>query len=947
MGRLQKRGQISLFVIVGLIIVLSVLLIGYMSSSVVKKRLEAEVETTAGLSVETLPVKNYVESCLKKVAYEGLIRAGLKGGYINVPDIIEAEDTSYWYFDGVDIHPSLEEIRQRLEDYININLQGCTDFSVFEEQGYLITTENLSTEVNFGVNDLSIRVDYPITVKREEFEQLISDFQVKFDVRFRKMYEIGEAIVIYVALEGLNIEDIEEEIVSDMDVGHKDIEEGVIFTIKEMADSSYDKDYSLQFATMSKKENISIDLGFYLKMCGDDVCQSYESYDICSQDCPSGVEDGFCDRIVDGICDPDCSMEMDLDCKKEVKVEKEISSNKLPCTKVVRPTREDRVVLKKTDIRDLEIPKNYSVIVNPFSLDCDKESLYLTFNIPDNYVSVKALKCREGVCDSLVFTRTSNLECGEEILEGVLREERYLDIDSMDIELREVEKEVTGEKAEISSDKFSIRFIDLANTLSVRLEKPRTAEIQPRNPSLRIIGTPLIVRVDGTVKKPLATQITMPYLPVKEVDENSIAIYGRVVNNDDVSWEYIGGKINKEEEKIEARIDDLNRYLMGREAHFAVMGVVCISCLGSSFNKIYSPKVESRKAVVLVHGLASSPETFRDMIDDIRLSEQPWQVWTFAYPSDKSTEKNAKEFANQLEINSNEYDSIYFISHSLGGLITQQALYDSYNENKEIPGKYSYLSKVKKVILVATPGEGSPTAELYLNLFRNLINLKSRYNVFNLYGKGAKEVVNGKIIPRVPGIEYYVVAGTRPYDFNLGFFKKTIGGIFYEPNDGIINVKSAQNVGGEYINNKCENYWEINTTHTELIDNVLSRRIIERIVAKEIIEESLEEEVVMGYNQYFEMSIFNCNPKDKYVIIGKKIERGKLYDPTGCSCGNGVCGIGENRFNCPSDCARLVSLSDMFSPRRVMKFLLPIVISLISFLMIVFVIFQIHHRRRK
>ncbi len=52
--------------------------------------------------------------------------------------------------------------------------------------------------------------------------------------------------------------------------------------------------------------------------CGDGICESFESYKNCPRDCPSGGEDGYCDKVKDLICDPDCKQGEDPDCKKQV-----------------------------------------------------------------------------------------------------------------------------------------------------------------------------------------------------------------------------------------------------------------------------------------------------------------------------------------------------------------------------------------------------------------------------------------------------------------------------------------------------------------------------------------------------------------------------------------------------------------------------------------------------
>ena len=50
-------------------------------------------------------------------------------------------------------------------------------------------------------------------------------------------------------------------------------------------------------------------------LCGNKACDSpQENYLTCSLDCPSGAQDGYCDKVKDGRCDPDCAAGDDPDC---------------------------------------------------------------------------------------------------------------------------------------------------------------------------------------------------------------------------------------------------------------------------------------------------------------------------------------------------------------------------------------------------------------------------------------------------------------------------------------------------------------------------------------------------------------------------------------------------------------------------------------------------------
>jgi len=63
---------------------------------------------------------------------------------------------------------------------------------------------------------------------------------------------------------------------------------------------------------------LEISAAYLSDVCGDNICQLHESFESCPIDCPSGINDDYCDGLQDSICDPDCSAATDFDCKTAV-----------------------------------------------------------------------------------------------------------------------------------------------------------------------------------------------------------------------------------------------------------------------------------------------------------------------------------------------------------------------------------------------------------------------------------------------------------------------------------------------------------------------------------------------------------------------------------------------------------------------------------------------------
>lgn len=549
------------------------------------------------------------------------------------------------------------------------------------------------------------------------------------------------------------------------------------------------------------------------------------------------------------------------------------------------------------------IPRGYEAISAPLKLSCAGEDLDLSFNLPGDYEEIKALRCNKAGCTDIAKEISrSDLVCGGKTIQEIRAAELSRRNNSLWLPEEsnltlEFGKLLTNRDRVISFEGFEFEALaNIENKLAVRLETPRFSVPQPLNPSVSIIGSPLQLSVDGGIKSPFKVRLTLPFVVPPEFDQDSLAVYW--LNPASREWKQLKGV--KTGLTISVLMDNLADYLVSNKAIFAVQGLKCINCFSSSFEKVYDPGV--RDGVVLVHGFTSSPLTWQFVIDDFVLNKQPFQIWTFGYPSTLTLETIANDLAKQLEMNSNAYDRLYLVGHSLGGLVIQEALSQVY-KNK---AHYSFLDKVRDVVVAGAPNEGSPAAEVYYNLFNHFLNKGSIITLFNVDSVLVRQLSRGKLIPRVPFLSYQVVAGTAPYIFNLGLFtfstEKAFGLI--EPNDGIVTVRSAQHIGEDYVNNSCLNFFAINLTHTELLDNPVSRRVIEKQITKAMFEQKPAAPLV-GFNKYARLLVANCAPDDTIIFVGKKIRQGAMFDSLGCSCGNNICGVGEDVETCPQDCAVL------------------------------------------
>lgn len=528
--------------------------------------------------------------------------------------------------------------------------------------------------------------------------------------------------------------------------------------------------------------------------------------------------------------------------------------------------------------KGLELPEGYSIIHSPFNVDCET-ALDLITNIPSNFEDTKILKCKGDKCYVRVIKKTTTTKLGDITIDQTEEIERF-EPELIKLKAEEITLDISSIKDIVEKGGAELYGPFFDNIIQTLNEEEKIQE------EMQIIGGPFTISKEQ-VKRPLK----LPFSLNKNIHGQAIGLFAKKQDK----WISINSNIDEETKAILANIKDISQF-EGDNISLAIMGLT-IYPTNVTFEIVYFPQPPSADAVILVHGLATTKQTFKYLIEDFQQSKPPFQLWKYDYSSTRYIDEIADDLSDAIEENTDKYSRIFIVAHSMGGIIAQQALYNAHQKG------YSYIEKVKKAILIATPNEGSVVAEAYQYLFSTLVHKSvGVHEIFNINEKFVSDLIKGRIIHRVPAIDYYVIAGTRPYTEGLiaQISKKVSPETKF---DGVVSVKSAQNIGGEYVDDMCKNYWEVNMTHMELVDDYVSRQIIGKIISEEVKKARKAE---LGNNKYYKIKVEECSPDIYYLAIGRNTTT--VLDATGCSCGDSFCGVGETIYNCPADCAEFFAM---------------------------------------
>lgn len=228
-----KKGQVTFFIIIGIILVLAIAISLYVLY-LPEPEEEAEVtEFIEDVPEEFRPVQSFVQQCLYDTAVRGIEEVGMHGGYTSsvesglyFNDISPTEADGfrifpndprtgipYWYYfksrndcmEGCECSskkpPLYKEsgrnsIESQVDDYIERHISECLrNFESFDSQGITIETGQPESDFLVRQSDASASLKFPVTITKAaggktEFE----NFHVQVPVNLRRVYELAEGL---------------------------------------------------------------------------------------------------------------------------------------------------------------------------------------------------------------------------------------------------------------------------------------------------------------------------------------------------------------------------------------------------------------------------------------------------------------------------------------------------------------------------------------------------------------------------------------------------------------------------------------------------------------------------------------------------------------------------------------------------------------------------------
>ena len=197
-----KRGQLTIFVIIAIIIVAGIIVYFLFGGKLRAGEIPSELE----------PVFNFYNGCIEQEARTAIELAGSQGGYIKVPDYLPGSEYApfssqlnflgfpvpYWYYvsgNGLikEQVPSKRDIEESIAEYVRKRVNEC-NFDSFYLQGFSIELGEADAKVSIEDEKVDVDVISDLVVSKGGTGARSKEHNIRVNSKLGKFYNLAREI---------------------------------------------------------------------------------------------------------------------------------------------------------------------------------------------------------------------------------------------------------------------------------------------------------------------------------------------------------------------------------------------------------------------------------------------------------------------------------------------------------------------------------------------------------------------------------------------------------------------------------------------------------------------------------------------------------------------------------------------------------------------------------
>ena len=184
---MQKRGQVTIFVIIGLVALITIVLVFFAKDLIIEQTTKA-TDNEKYLQLQATSIQNQLRECTQTKTQETLNTLAEQGGYFDPTNFISYYNKKIGYRctkreNGCINDPIIKEsFTQKVADHLTTEIETCVDITPFRNKDFTLQTGELTTELTLNQDNTQVTVTYPLTLTRNEVTITRDTTMVQVDV---------------------------------------------------------------------------------------------------------------------------------------------------------------------------------------------------------------------------------------------------------------------------------------------------------------------------------------------------------------------------------------------------------------------------------------------------------------------------------------------------------------------------------------------------------------------------------------------------------------------------------------------------------------------------------------------------------------------------------------------------------------------------------------------
>jgi len=186
----MKKGQVTLFILLGVLLVILVLLLFYLA-----KDLENPFSTKKTIIFSNL--EGNIRNCITTAALDGVYSNGVRGGYYPVEGKtlqFLGDKIPYFIYNNNTKVPAADSVGSSLGKYIEDNFYDCLQLDELKEQNFSIKTKEANADISIK-KQITVKINTGITASKDSITATFDDYEEVIDFNYLNILNTVNTIV--------------------------------------------------------------------------------------------------------------------------------------------------------------------------------------------------------------------------------------------------------------------------------------------------------------------------------------------------------------------------------------------------------------------------------------------------------------------------------------------------------------------------------------------------------------------------------------------------------------------------------------------------------------------------------------------------------------------------------------------------------------------------------